>query len=473
MNYRHHFHAGNFADVMKHVALVAVLTRLTEKPRPLFLLETHASRGRYDLGSGAGIDCFIELIGGEDGVAKRAVEVALTFEQGQLSINGKASVNAIVGSVSGNVRGNSVFPATKLATKKFSFRCDIDTCGEFVTRGVGPLIDTINREFLAKLPARITQNVTVPVLQSVEATASVPSWPRLNDPRIERGKVVVTSDKWGPARLAIDATPIGVAVSAKFNGLRVELPCALGEKRNEPPVKVPEKEKTDKEVTPPSEPVCGDMTRLQVQFDTDKKRIDPAYKDNREQLRILDTVAKGIKVGCNVVLTGHAECNEGERDLNKQKRLAFGRANAVRQMLGDDAGPHVAIRMKSVPDGACKNGPQNRFVEIATFENTAAQKTGQVEGYVVGGATAYHCSEPQSDNAECKHYAGCTPITIRPEIATDTKVLEGLAGQTVNWVRVDVPAGTPTVGENSGRPGVKKWMPLFDVLPGPVSGCRR
>ncbi len=39
---------------MKHVALVAVLTRLAEKPRPLFLLETHAGRGRYDLGSGAG-----------------------------------------------------------------------------------------------------------------------------------------------------------------------------------------------------------------------------------------------------------------------------------------------------------------------------------------------------------------------------------------------------------------------------------
>ena len=51
MRYRHACHAGNFADVMKHVALVATLARLTEKERPLFLLETHAGRGRYDLES--------------------------------------------------------------------------------------------------------------------------------------------------------------------------------------------------------------------------------------------------------------------------------------------------------------------------------------------------------------------------------------------------------------------------------------
>lgn len=51
MKYRHACHAGNFADVVKHVALVAVLARLTEKDRPLFYLDTHAGRARYDLGS--------------------------------------------------------------------------------------------------------------------------------------------------------------------------------------------------------------------------------------------------------------------------------------------------------------------------------------------------------------------------------------------------------------------------------------
>jgi 23S rRNA (adenine2030-N6)-methyltransferase len=51
VNYRHGFHAGNFADVHKHVVLVALLERLRRKPTPLFFLDTHAGRGRYDLQS--------------------------------------------------------------------------------------------------------------------------------------------------------------------------------------------------------------------------------------------------------------------------------------------------------------------------------------------------------------------------------------------------------------------------------------
>ena len=51
MNYRHAFHAGNFADVHKHVVLLALLERLKHKPKPLFYLDTHAGRGMYDLDS--------------------------------------------------------------------------------------------------------------------------------------------------------------------------------------------------------------------------------------------------------------------------------------------------------------------------------------------------------------------------------------------------------------------------------------
>jgi 23S rRNA (adenine2030-N6)-methyltransferase len=54
VKYRHAFHAGNFADVMKHVALVAALLRLAEKDRPLFFLDTHAGRGRYEIGGPGG-----------------------------------------------------------------------------------------------------------------------------------------------------------------------------------------------------------------------------------------------------------------------------------------------------------------------------------------------------------------------------------------------------------------------------------
>lgn len=51
MNYRHAFHAGNFADVHKHIVLLGLLERLKQKPKPLFYLDTHAGRGAYDLGT--------------------------------------------------------------------------------------------------------------------------------------------------------------------------------------------------------------------------------------------------------------------------------------------------------------------------------------------------------------------------------------------------------------------------------------
>ncbi len=50
MNYRHAFHAGNFADVAKHLALVAILLHLLKKQAPFAVVDTHAGRGAYDLG---------------------------------------------------------------------------------------------------------------------------------------------------------------------------------------------------------------------------------------------------------------------------------------------------------------------------------------------------------------------------------------------------------------------------------------
>ena len=49
MNYRHAFHAGNFADVFKHVVLLALLDALTAKDKPLCYLDTHAGAGVYAL----------------------------------------------------------------------------------------------------------------------------------------------------------------------------------------------------------------------------------------------------------------------------------------------------------------------------------------------------------------------------------------------------------------------------------------
>ncbi len=49
MNYRHAFHAGNFADVVKHAVLVALLESLKQKDAPCAYFETHAGAGRYEL----------------------------------------------------------------------------------------------------------------------------------------------------------------------------------------------------------------------------------------------------------------------------------------------------------------------------------------------------------------------------------------------------------------------------------------
>jgi 23S rRNA (adenine2030-N6)-methyltransferase len=56
MNYRHHFHAGNFADVMKHALLVRLLRALQRKEKGILYLDTHAGRGGYDLAAAASGD---------------------------------------------------------------------------------------------------------------------------------------------------------------------------------------------------------------------------------------------------------------------------------------------------------------------------------------------------------------------------------------------------------------------------------
>jgi 23S rRNA (adenine2030-N6)-methyltransferase len=52
MNYRHAFHAGNFADVMKHAVLARLVEHLKQKDKPFRLLDLHAGIGLYDLEAG-------------------------------------------------------------------------------------------------------------------------------------------------------------------------------------------------------------------------------------------------------------------------------------------------------------------------------------------------------------------------------------------------------------------------------------
>jgi 23S rRNA (adenine2030-N6)-methyltransferase len=64
VNYRHHFHAGNFADLVKHAALTEALALLQQDLRPLLVIDTHAGAGAYELD-------FRSMREGEAAAAKR------------------------------------------------------------------------------------------------------------------------------------------------------------------------------------------------------------------------------------------------------------------------------------------------------------------------------------------------------------------------------------------------------------------
>ena len=51
LSYRHSFHAGNHADVLKHTVQSLIIESLKEKEKPFLYLDTHAGAGRYQLSS--------------------------------------------------------------------------------------------------------------------------------------------------------------------------------------------------------------------------------------------------------------------------------------------------------------------------------------------------------------------------------------------------------------------------------------
>ncbi|KAB0622689.1 23S rRNA (adenine(2030)-N(6))-methyltransferase RlmJ [Acinetobacter gandensis] len=80
MNYRHHFHAGNFADVMKHVLLLQLLSRLNNKDKPYRYVDTHGGAGKYDLStseaqkSGEFLNGIHRLVKLDDSIKRNAPE---------------------------------------------------------------------------------------------------------------------------------------------------------------------------------------------------------------------------------------------------------------------------------------------------------------------------------------------------------------------------------------------------------------
>lgn len=70
MNYRHRYHAGNFADVFKHTLLIQLVRGLQRKQTPLLLLDTHAGRGAYDLSTASMGDTLARTPEWPDGVGR-------------------------------------------------------------------------------------------------------------------------------------------------------------------------------------------------------------------------------------------------------------------------------------------------------------------------------------------------------------------------------------------------------------------
>ncbi len=93
MNYRHAFHAGNFADLVKHAALTLALRELTASPGPLTVIDTHAGAGSYDLTSemaartgeaAAGVGRLMSAPGAPDSLTPLKEAVAKLNPQGGL-----------------------------------------------------------------------------------------------------------------------------------------------------------------------------------------------------------------------------------------------------------------------------------------------------------------------------------------------------------------------------------------------------
>jgi len=70
LNYRHHYHAGNFADVLKHAVLVRLVRAMQRKTKGFLYVDTHAGRGRYDLETAARGDTLERKAEWPDGIGR-------------------------------------------------------------------------------------------------------------------------------------------------------------------------------------------------------------------------------------------------------------------------------------------------------------------------------------------------------------------------------------------------------------------
>jgi 23S rRNA (adenine2030-N6)-methyltransferase len=140
MNYRHAYHAGNFADVLKHAVLCRVLLHLQAKPAPFRVIDTHAGAGLYDL---AGIEAGKT---GEwrDGIA-RMLEANLGADAGELLAPYLDAVRAV------NPPGRlTTYPGSPTLVRHFLRRQDRLIACEIEPRAVSALDRNLRGDARAK-----------------------------------------------------------------------------------------------------------------------------------------------------------------------------------------------------------------------------------------------------------------------------------------------------------------------------------
>jgi 23S rRNA (adenine2030-N6)-methyltransferase len=141
MNYRHAFHAGSFADVIKHIVLARILAYLQEKPAAFRVIDTHAGAGLYDLEGDEA------RRGGEwlTGIA-RLMQARLSNETAALTKPYLDIVRAF------NQRGQLKFyPGSPLITRALLRPQDRLVACELEPRARKALIDTLRRDSQARV----------------------------------------------------------------------------------------------------------------------------------------------------------------------------------------------------------------------------------------------------------------------------------------------------------------------------------
>ena len=139
-SYRHAFHAGNHADVLKHTVLLAILRHLLQKEAALMVLDTHAGAGLYRLDgdyaatSGEAGHGYLQLIAARKAVATEELAPAL-----------KDYIELVAGFNSKD--SHKVYPGSPFIIQRLLRESG---CQVFVCRTVDKLPDA---ETLAKLPA--------------------------------------------------------------------------------------------------------------------------------------------------------------------------------------------------------------------------------------------------------------------------------------------------------------------------------